>query len=340
LTRAEVIAAIERKRPPRIPLIMAKWWGEGLGEQYGDLLSQFDEIPNDTVMTLISPPMPNPSELSWRPLERNGVVAHDAGGLLPDWKNLDEYVEKMPTVTQEVFEAAKNASERAKEEDRYFLWGWWSLFFERPWGLRGMAHLLMDYFDHPEKIHKLHDCLCNQYERLIDEACQCMDVHGFWTSDDLGHQTQLMMTPTQFREFLKPYYARIGEKCREYGLHFWLHSCGNNTDVLEDLIEVGVDVFHPVQKHTMDEKRVAQEYGDRLAFLVGFDVQHILQEGTPDDVRAEVRHLVDIFDREEGGMCIAAGNGIVAGTPIENIQAFLSESLLYGRSHRQGFGSP
>ena len=48
----------------------------------------------------------------------------------------------------------------------------------------------------------------------------------------------------------------------------------------------GVDVFHPVQKHTMDEKAVAREFGDKMTFLVGFDVQHMLQEGTPDDVRA------------------------------------------------------
>ena len=65
-----------------------------------------------------------------------------------------------------------------------------------------------------------------------------------------------------------------------------------------------------------------------------FDVQHILQEASPEEVRAEVRFLIEAFDRPDGGMCIAAGNGIVAGTPIENIAAFLDEAVKYGSEHR------
>ena len=52
-------------------------------------------------------------------------------------------------------------------------------------------------------------------------------------------------------------------------------------------------------------------------------------------MRAEVRHLIDTFDRPDGGMCLAAGNGIVGGTPFENIEAFLDEALKYGLEHRQ-----
>ena len=98
-------------------------------------------------------------------------------------------------------------------------------------------------------------------------------------------------------------------------------------------------VFHPVQKGTMDEIVVAHEFGDKLSFLVGFDVQHILQEGTPEEVRKEVRYLIDTFDRPGGGMCIAAGNGIVPGTPFENIQAFMDESVMYGSEHRSQFNT-
>jgi len=64
-------------------------------------------------------------------------------------------------------------------------------------------------------------------------------------------------------------------------------------------------------------------------------VQHVLQECDPAGVRKEVRHLVDTFDRPEGGMMLAAGNGIVAGTPIENIEAFLDEAVRYGAAHRR-----
>ena len=87
----------------------------------------------------------------------------------------------------------------------------------------------------------------------------------------------------------------------------------------------------------MDEVAVAREFGDRLTFLAGIDVQHALQEKDPQGVREEVRFLIDTFDGPNGGMCIAAGNGIVAGTPLENIGAFLDEALRYGAAHRSSF---
>jgi hypothetical protein len=43
----EMINAVERQRPSRIPLVQAKWWGEGLSAQYGARLDEFDRIPDD-----------------------------------------------------------------------------------------------------------------------------------------------------------------------------------------------------------------------------------------------------------------------------------------------------
>ena len=146
-----------------------------------------------------------------------------------------------------------------------------------------------------------------------------------------------MMKKSVFDELLKPYYSKVGQILKKNKMHFWLHSCGNNTDLLPSLIESGLDMFHPVQKHTMDEKQVAKQFGDKLGFWAGFDVQHTLREATPDKVREEVRFLIDTFDRPEGGMCIAAGNGIVNGTPFENIEAFLEEAIVYGTQHRNRF---
>ena len=80
---------------------------------------------------------------------------------------------------------------------------------------------------------------------------------------------------------------------------------------------------------------MAAESGDRLTYLAGMDVQHTLQEKDPVGVREEVRFLMNTFDRPDRGMCIAAGNGIVAGTLFENVEAFLNEAVTYSRQHRQ-----
>lgn len=335
LPRDEVVNAIERRGPRRIPLVMAHWWGEGLWEQYGERLREFDRFPNDAPLMMINPIDFGQMELPWLHPVGEEKRGHDSGGLLPEWRYLGDLIARFPDPERPgLLDGLKEPVARLRSEGRYVIFGWWGLFFERPWGLRGMQNLLMDYHLHPDEVHQLHAALCEQYVALIRRAARELQPDGFWTSDDLGHQTQSMMRQPHFEALLKPYYAQVGAACREAGMHFWLHSCGNNTDLLDDLIESGVQVFHPVQKHTMDERTVASRYVDRLTFLAGFDVQHILQEGTPDEVRAEVRHLVDTFDGPDGGMCIAAGNGIVSGTPFENIEAFLDEAVRYGAAHR------
>ncbi|MBN1976407.1 MAG: hypothetical protein JW918_03300 [Anaerolineae bacterium] len=200
-----------------------------------------------------------------------------------------------------------------------------------------MTNMLMDYHLAPEQVHRLNDARCNLYCGYIRRAIRELRPDGFWTSDDLGHQTQPFMRPQTSREFIKPYYVRVGEAPKERDIHWWLHSCGNNTPLPGDLAEAGVGVFLPVQKGTMDEVAVAREFGDRLTFLAGIDVQHTLQERDPAGVRQEVRFPIDTFDRPGGGLCVAAGNGIVAGTPLENIESFLDEAVRYGAQHRQAF---
>lgn len=332
LTRDEVIKAVERKNPSRIPLIMAKWWGEGLTEQYGDRLKKFSKYPDDVVSLWIDPLNIESMNLSWK---TNTKGAKDRICIIDEWSKLDEFIEKMPDPGKDPqFDAFMEQAKEAKKKNRYILFCFWRLFFERPWYLRGMENIMIDYYLEKENVHRLHSALSNHYTGLIMRAVAEFKPDGFFTSDDLGHQTQSMMSPETFNELIMPYYQKIGETVRKHKLHWWLHSCGNNTPLLPYLVEAGVNVFHPVQKGTMDEVFVAKTYGDRLTFLAGMDVQHTLQEKTPEEVRKEVRFLIDTFDRNDGGMCIAAGNGIVAGTPFENIDAFLDEAVSYGAKHR------
>jgi uroporphyrinogen decarboxylase len=340
LPRAEVVNAVERRCPSRIPLIQAKWWGEGLVDHYGPALRQFDRYPEDATFLWINSIDFSRMGLSW---EFDTSGAHDARSVVNDWSRLDEFIERLPNPEQDTqIDRLAALAEQARREDRYTIFAFWHFFFERPWQIRGMQNLLMDYKLYPEQVHRMHDALCDLYCGYLRRAIRDLRPDGFWTSDDLGHQTSLFMRPSIFREFIQPYYARIGQTLHSSPtpgakVHWWLHSCGNNTPILGDLVEAGVDVFHPVQKYTMDEVSVAREYGGRITFLAGIDVQHTLQEKDPDGVRAEVRFLIDTFDRPEGGLCLAAGNGIVPGTPLENIDAFLDEALRYGLSHRQSY---
>ena len=333
LSRDKVIRAVERRSPERIPIILGKFWGEGFPEAAGTRLAEFNVYPDDAAFLWIQPLDPYNMNLGWE-LSTDG--AKDSLVILDDWSKLDEFIEKLPDPESDPqFENLEKLSQQARNNDRYTLFAWWRLFFERPWQLRGMENLMIDYYIYPEQVHKLHQALCDHYSRYVRTAMRLLKPDGFFASDDLGNQRQSMMRPETFVELIKPYYIQLGQVIREGGLHWWLHSCGNNSDLLPHLIDAGVNVFHPVQKGTMDEVETARRFGDHLTFLAGFDVQHILPHTDPETVRKEVRHLIDTFDQPHGGMCIAAGNGILPGTPLENVHAFLQESLEYGEKHRQ-----
>jgi uroporphyrinogen decarboxylase len=336
LLKDDVIKALERKKPSRIPLVRAKWWGEGLEQQYGSQLKRFDCYDDDVIHLWIdNPANPSNMDLSWD-WDKHG--AHDTRIVIDDWQKLDEFIENLPDPEKDPqWEGLIKKVKLAKENDRYLMMGWWRLFFEQPWELRGMQNLILDHLEHPDKIHRLNQALCDSYLKYIQKMIVLFEPDGFWSSDDLGHQNGPMLTPPSFQSLLLPYYKKISRILKKNHMHFWLHSCGDNSLLMDHLIEGGVDVFHPVQKHTMDEAFIAEKYGEKISFLAGFDVQHTLIEGSPDMVRAEVQYLIDTFDRPEGGMCIGAGNGIVANTPLENIEVFLDEAYKYGEAHRRQF---
>lgn len=132
------------------------------------------------------------------------------------------------------------------------VFGWWNLFYELPWMLRGMENLLCDLHADPEPVHRLCAGLCVAYVAWIRHAARVLSPDGFWTSDDLGHQTGPMMGPAVFHDVLFPHYRALGAALHAEDLHFWLHSCGDNTLLLDDFIAAGVDVFHPVQHGCID----------------------------------------------------------------------------------------
>ena len=338
MAKEDVARAVERRGPGRVPRVRTLWRGEGLEDQYGKtaLDALGEKYPDDVIYFMLPNPVdPACMNLSWK---RGTGGALNSSVVIQEWSQLDEFIEKLPDPESDgkIALLAENA-ERLQSDGRYLLFGWWRFFFEQPWTLRGMENLMCDYYEEPEMVQRLHEALCGTYSRYLDAACRIICPDGFFTSDDLGHQTGSMMSPAVFREQIAPFYTRFADKLKGHHLHFWLHSCGNNTELLPDLIASGVQVFHPVQKHTMDEAETMRRFGGQISFMAGIDVQHTLQEKSPEEVRREVRFLIDTFKRPDGGLCIAAGNGITAGTPFENIEAFLDEAARYG-GHQKNSG--
>lgn len=333
LTREQVKMAVNRTGCEGIPTMLTKWWGEGLNDRYGSRLKELEKKYPDDICLLwyeqpgyeISP-NGNPEYRFGHRKDYGEADKHSIGEitvLLPDWEELDAFLEHFPDPYEPGnFDEVSRLAE--EHQDKYKVGCWWRMFHERFWCFRGMENLMYDYYDNMEGLRKIGDRLVRFYKVIIDRFA-LLGCDAIFTSDDLGHQHGPMMSPEIFRELYLPLYRDVISYVHEKGMKFFLHSCGDNTLLMEDLVQAGVDVFHPVQKGCMNMERTAREYGSRMSFLVGMDVQDTMVKKSPEEVRAEVRFLKKTFCRTEGGMLLSMGNGILADAPFENIEAALDE---------------
>jgi len=352
LPAEEVIKAIEHRGPSRVPMTIHFWNG---AHAFGDRREQVEQIqaryPQD--LFVVVPRMPqywdDPTQpdsipgYSWMhlppppPAPGEKAVSHDANVAITDWGMLDDMLAAWPDAGTPELLAGQGANIAANSAGRYVAVHWWYCFYERMWSLRGMENILCDFHENPRPVHRLMDALTEFYCGLIHRAARELRAQAIFTTDDIGMQTGPMFSPAVFREFFKPRYKRMIDAAHEHGMHFWLHTCGDVRLFMDDLIEIGLDVIHPIQKYAMDEREIARRFGGRVCFWAGMDVQQILPRGTPEDVRREVRFMIDVYDRPDGGCMITAGNGITPDVPLENLLAFYDETYNYGLRHRRQF---
>jgi uroporphyrinogen-III decarboxylase len=172
--------------------------------------------------------------------------------------------------------------------------------------------------------------LTDFYLTVIDRAAGELHADGVFTNDDLGAQTTPLFGPDLFSEFLLPYYRELFTRAHEQGMHFWLHSCGCIQPFLQGFIEAGLDVIHPIQKYAMNQEKVRDTIVDKICIWTGLDVQRVIPCGSPDEVRREVRYLMDTWYRPTGRLLFASGNMINRDCPLENLYALYDEAYRYG----------
>ncbi len=202
--------------------------------------------------------------------------------------------------------------------------------------VRGMAEGLMDLVAEPEFAHaffeRLTGTIITAQEHFLDAVGDLIDVH--FAADDLTGQSGPLISPPLYRTMIKPYQARIlaAMKARTRAKIFY-HGCGAMQEFLPDLIEIGVDIFNPVQVSAagMDTAGLKRKYGRNLIFWGGgCDTQRVLNLGSPDDVRAEVRRRIGDL-APGGGFVFNPVHNIQPHVPTANIVAMFDEAQSYGK---------
>ncbi len=211
--------------------------------------------------------------------------------------------------------------------DRWYARGAWITYFEQLQQLRGMENLMLDLASEPAMLERLLDDLLAFNLRWI-EKWNRLEYDGLHFGDDWGGQHGLLVRPEMWRRVFKPRYAAMFAPVREAGRHVWFHSDGYVSEILGDLIEIGVDVIN-VQAAILGLDWIARNLRGGVAFRTDIDRQRILPFGSPVEVREEVQRTFEACGTARGGL-IACGE-IGPDVPLENIRAMYEAFREYGR---------
>lgn len=193
--------------------------------------------------------------------------------------------------------------------------------FERAWSLVGIEKLMLDFMLAPEFVHELLDRITDYNVRVIENGAR-LGVDCVHFGDDWGSQKGLLISPELWREFIGPRFALMCRAAKAAGLIVSHHCCGKVDELMDDMVEAGVDVFDPFQPEVMDIWALRERYRGRLAFWGGLSVQRTLPYGSPEDVRRECRRLLTEM-APGGGYILSPSHSLTGDIPVENVLAFL-----------------
>ena len=326
MTPREVVRSVlEGKRPPYVPWSMGftQEAREKLQRHYhctdlevplqnhllklGSDIGFFSELGNDRVQDVFG--------VVWdRRIDKD--IGNVEGCVLPE-PTLARYEFPDP-LDRRFFEEIPERIDRFPDRFRVFQIGF--SLYERAWTLRGLENLLIDFYDHKAFVHELLAAIADYNIAQIGEALK-YDIDAVYFGDDWGQQRGLQMGPGLWREFIYPVLGRMYAAVRDAGKFVMIHSCGDVDELFDDLIAIGLDCFNPFQPEVMDVYRLLPQYRGRLAFHGGLSTQRTLPFGTPDDVRAETRRLLDLG--RAGGYIFAPAHDVEGDVPLENMLAMI-----------------
>jgi uroporphyrinogen decarboxylase len=190
--------------------------------------------------------------------------------------------------------------------------------------LRGQELAMMDLVDNPEIVsyclEKLFSLAYENTVRIYEEIPG--RVTYSYVAEDMGGQSNLMISPKHIRNFLVPGMKRMVDLAHSAGAFAFHHNDGNIIQILPDMIDINIDILNPIQwrSNGMNRQFLKNTYGDKVIFHGAVDNQYTLPFGTTNEVREEVLENLSILGAG-GGYILAPCHNIQPITPVENILA-------------------
>jgi hypothetical protein len=212
---------------------------------------------------------------------------------LKDWSQLDEL--RLPDYDDPARWLTAKTEAWDRYPDYFHLAGFPGWIFADARYLRKMDVYFMDLIEYPEEVHALHTKITDMYERLI-RLLGTLNVDAIMFAEDLGVQDRTLISPPMWREFYFDHYRRLTDAAHEGGIKVIQHSCGYNWELLDDLMDAGIDAFQFDQPAIYDQPALAAKLRARgVALFSPLDIQKVLPTGEKETIEAEARFMVENY---------------------------------------------
>jgi len=260
------------------------------------------------------PAQADPGDRSWR------SWTDEADGFIRDYKDLRDpayWPEPEDAFDFDSFEEAG----RLLPEGMKFVGGASGGPFEHASFLMGLEPLCYRLCDDEGFASELFGNIGRTLEYVAERLCglDCLGIYRF--GDDMGYKGATMLSPDTLRRHVFPYQKRVVAKARAAGKPFLLHSCGNLTEVMDDLIDdVGIDAKHSFEDVIMPIEECKRLWGGRIALFGGIDVDLMCRA----DEKAVAARTYEVLKAcGAKGYAAGSGNTITSYMPVKNYLAMV-----------------
>jgi uroporphyrinogen-III decarboxylase len=193
----------------------------------------------------------------------------------------------------------------------------------------GMNDFMMMVYEDRELIEEMLEISCQHFVKMT-KALVDAGVDFVFPADDVAFKTGLFIPPKLFKEMWVKRMARIFEPAVNAGIPIMFHSDGRIDDIVEDLIEMGLNCLNPMDPYGVDYREYKKKYGSRLCLSGNVDIEFPLSKGTPEDVDSDVRAHMEIL-KPGGGYVATVSHSVVNYIPHENVIAYINAVHKYGQ---------
>ncbi len=200
--------------------------------------------------------------------------------------------------------------------------------FTLTWMLMGFNNFALKLVLDESLVAEVFERVATIQMKALDRIFAMDHVAGVWVVDDIAFGTGPMISPAALRKHVFSWYRKVGQRCHDHNRLFMMHSDGDLTVLMDDLIAMGLDAIQPIDPTCMDIAAVKKRWGDRIC-LIGNVSNELLRSGSAAEIEARVKELLrDVAPG--GGFALGSGNSVPRWAKFENYMAMRETALRYG----------